>query len=275
VDKYLCLEPRSVVRRINYRTKAVIFMGMGGNVGQLAEIKLICKRYALKLILDGAHMSGTWQRERHVGFDTDAAIFSFQSVKNLPTADGGMLCWPNDYMDTWSRRLSWMGIDKSTYERSIETRYSWEYRVNELGYKYHGNSIMAAMGLVGLRHLEEDNARRRAIAVQYDDAFANSPGVRPIPSAPTGISSRHLYQILVGNRDKFVALMQEAGINVGVHYISNWVYPLYHKYRYDCSRADYASEHVVSLPMHLHLTQADIDRIIEAVKLNGELSDDK
>ena len=59
VDDYLCLDPVSVESRINDKTRAVIFVGYGGRVGQLDKIVEICKKYNLKLILDAAHMSGT------------------------------------------------------------------------------------------------------------------------------------------------------------------------------------------------------------------------
>ena len=59
VDEYLCMDPEDVEKKITKRTKAVIFVGYGGRVGQLDKIITICKKYNLKLILDAAHMSGT------------------------------------------------------------------------------------------------------------------------------------------------------------------------------------------------------------------------
>ena len=94
VDEYLCLDPKSVESRITKKTRAVIFVGIGGNVGQLSKIIEICKKYKLKLILDAAHMSGTKVKinneVKHVGHGVDVSVFSFQAVKNLPTADSGI-----------------------------------------------------------------------------------------------------------------------------------------------------------------------------------------
>jgi dTDP-4-amino-4,6-dideoxygalactose transaminase len=42
VDDYLCLDPKSVERLITKKTKAVIFVGIGGNTGQLNEIIDLC-----------------------------------------------------------------------------------------------------------------------------------------------------------------------------------------------------------------------------------------
>ena len=125
VDEYLCLDPISVEKNITKKTKAILFVGIGGNVGQLNKIIDICKEYKLKLILDAAHMSGTFIKrtidgfassESHVCNEADVCIFSFQAVKNLPTADSGMICFKNSDYDSMARKLSWLGIDKDTFQ---------------------------------------------------------------------------------------------------------------------------------------------------------------
>ena len=80
------------------KTKCVMFVGIGGNPGNLNQISKICKEHNIKLILDAAHMSGTYVKDpsikfRHVGKEADISVFSFQAVKNLPTADSGMICF--------------------------------------------------------------------------------------------------------------------------------------------------------------------------------------
>ena len=77
------------------------------------------------------------------------SVYSFQAVKNLPTADSGMICFHNKKYDEICRKLTWLGINKDTYARNSGTKgsYKWKYDVEYLGYKDHGNSIMAAIGL--------------------------------------------------------------------------------------------------------------------------------
>lgn len=53
------LDPEDVKRKINNKTRAIIFVGYGGRVGQLDKIIELCKEHNLKLILDAAHMAGT------------------------------------------------------------------------------------------------------------------------------------------------------------------------------------------------------------------------
>src|SRR5690606_17352251 len=131
---------------------------------------------------------------------------------NLPTADSGMLCFRDGELDLEARKWTWLGINKDTYSRTIEGgRYTWLYDVEHVGYKYHGNSIMAAMALVGLRYLEQDNAFRRELSARYDDHLAGAPGIAAVPMAKGCTPSRHLYQVRVANRDEVVLELQEHG----------------------------------------------------------------
>lgn len=99
IDESLNLNPKSVESKINKNTKAIIFVGIGGNADNLLEIIEIAKKYNLKIILDAAHMAGTKIDGKHIGFDTDVVVFSYQTVKNMPTSDSGMICFKEQELD--------------------------------------------------------------------------------------------------------------------------------------------------------------------------------
>lgn len=279
VDEYLCLNPESVKSKITKKTKAILFVGIGGNSGKYNEILEICKKYKLKLILDAAHMSGTYIKSntdgtiRHAGSDADVTVFSFQAVKNLPTADSGMICFKNEDYDILARKLSWLGIDKDTYQRSNEKGfYKWEYDLIDVGYKYHGNSIMASMAIVGLKYLDEDNNYRRMICEKYEKELSKN-NIKTIKVHKDCVkSSRHLFQIVVENRDKFMEHLNSSGIYPGVHYKDNTNYSIYEYGKTDCPISNEITKKLISLPLHLNLTDDDIDYVIEQViKVNNEL----
>lgn len=266
VDEYLCLDPASVEARITPRTRAVMFVGMGGNTGQFETIRDLCTARGLRLILDAAHMTGTRLHGRHAGHDADVSVFSFQAVKNLPTADSGMICWGDAAMDAMARRWSWMGISKDTYARTSSAgTYKWYYNVDDVGFKYHGNSIMAAMALVALPHVDEDNIFRRQVCAGYDELLAIEPRIERVPIAPGCEPSRHLYQVLVDNRDEVMAALNRAGIYPGVHYRDNTAYRMYRAASGACPRAARASDRLMSLPLHLRLSRADVERVASAL----------
>lgn len=267
VDEYLCMDPESLLERITPRTRAVMFVGIGGNVGRYREVVEICRERGIRLILDAAHMAGTRLAGVHVGLDADATVFSFQAVKNLPTADSGMVCFRDGDDDRTARRLSWLGISKDTYERSHgEGAYKWMYDVDELGYKYNGNSVMAALALVALRYLDEDNAERRRLCALYDAELDGVEGLEIVRMAPDSTPSRHLYQIRVPERDAVMSGLNERGIYPGVHYRDNSEYGLYQPFRGDTPRAAAASASLISLPLHLRLADDDIRRVAAAIR---------
>lgn len=262
VDDSLCMDPADVERKITPKTRAVMFVGIGGNVGQYDEVAALCRKHGLKLILDAAHMSGTRVGGRHVGHDADVTVFSFQAVKNLPTADSGMICFADKEDDERARKLSWLGINKDTYARTTaQGAYKWMYDVEEVGFKYHGNSIMAGIGLVQLRYLDRDNAYRRQLAKWYSEALAPHSHVHVVEHSVRCESSRHLFQVRLKNRDEVMMALNDHEIFPGVHYRDNTQYRMYAHGQGTCPNAHQASTEILSLPMHLGVTAHDVTMI--------------
>ena len=268
VDDSLCLNPIDVQKKITDKTRAVMFVGIGGNIGQYHEVKKICEENNLILILDAAHMAGTRVDGLHVGYDADCTVFSFQAVKNLATADSGMICFKEAEFDQYARKLSWLGIDKDTFARTAsQGAYKWKYEVEDLGYKYHGNSIMAAIALVSLKYLDRDNSYRRQLAQWYDEQLRNLDDIKIISHSDRCESSRHLFQIRVQNRDSVLAKLNELEIYPGVHYRDNTEYKLYQKYENNCINARKLSSEIISLPMHMGVTHSDVVSICRQIKM--------
>lgn len=266
VDEYLCLDPKSVEERITAKTKALVFVGIGGNSGRYAEIVKLCQKCGIKLILDAAHMAGTRINGEHVGHDADVVVYSFQAVKNLPTADSGMICYKEREDDERVRKMTWLGINKDTYARTAaQGAYKWMYDVEEVGYKYHGNSIMAGIGLVSLKYLDQDNSYRRQLASWYRANLAGKEHVDIVPVAPGCESSTHLLQLRVQNRDSLMLALNESQVYPGVHYRDNTEYRMYAYAQGTCPSAAKASQEIISLPMHLGLTKADVDQVCELI----------
>ena len=267
VDEYLCLDPVDVEKKISPKTKAIIFVGYGGRVGQLAKIIEIAKKHNLKIILDAAHMSGTrvdgitpgtWE-------GIDAAVYSYQAVKNLPTGDSGMICWNDEEGDRLSRQIAWLGINKDTYARSNKGTYAWKYDVDYVGYKYNGNAIMAAIALVQLKYLDEDNKRRREIVNMYNEGFKNNSKIKIIPANYSSECSYHLFELCVPDREKLLDLLSKEGINCGVHYRDNTEYSMYKYANGTCPNAHKISQNLITMPLHMWLTNDEVKYIIEKV----------
>jgi dTDP-4-amino-4,6-dideoxygalactose transaminase len=266
VDEFLCLDPDELLKKINNKTKAVMFVGFGGSTGQLERIVEICKTNNLRLIIDAAHMAGTRLNNFDVSHFGDVTCYSFQAVKNLPTADSGAIVFRDQKLAQEARKLSWLGINKDTFQRKNKGNYSWNYDVESVGYKYNGNSVIAAMGLVGLRYLDEDNNFRRSTFERYSALLESvSDHVQLIQSPKNCLNSQHLIQIVCSKRDELLEYLNLNEVYPGVHYRDNTEYSMYQYGNDKKSRASQMSDRIISLPNHLFLTDEDIRYICDLV----------
>jgi len=267
IDDTMCMTPESVLARLTKDTIAVMYVGMGGNIGHYYEIVEICKKYKLKLILDAAHMVGTRYNGKMPGKEADVVIYSFQTVKNLPTADAGMVCFKRKDLDSIVRKKAWLGINKDTYSRLNGGNYKWKYDVEYVGEKGCGNSIMAAIALTQLKYVDRDNEYRRQLCKWYKEGLeCCHDKVNFVKIEPECESACHLFQICVDNRDELIQTLNEKNIFPGVHYISNTNYSMYKYAQGTCPYADYVSEHTLSLPLHMNLTYDDVQHVCNVIK---------
>ena len=262
VDNTLCLDPDSVLQRITEKTRAVIFVGLGGNIGRYYQIVEICKKYGLKLILDAAHMAGTRVNGIMPGQEADAVAFSFHVTKNLSTAESGMLCFQDEKLDQIVRNKSFNGISKPIGNPDPKLG---GYDVRYLADAYNGNSIMASIALAQLPHLDKENEIRRRIAAEYDKAFLHNDKISLVHIPKDCESARWLYQIIVDDRDGLMAYLKSVGIDCGVHYPVNTLYKMYQNQYGNCRKAEWYSTHLISLPLNTVLEDEDISLIIRSV----------
>lgn len=255
----------SAASKITEFTKAIMVVHLAGYPCDIDELYALARSHGLHVIEDCAHACGAEYRGKRIGSHGDLHAFSFHAVKNLPMGDGGGLVVRDDDLDMRLRRLRWLGIDKDTYRRVQGTSYNWNYDVTETGFKYHMNDIQAAIGLAQLRCLDEDNARRSEIVNFYRRGLAGVPGLRLMKQSDDRTSSNHLFCVLVEERDALAQKLKAAGIETGMHYRRNDLYPMY-KYDDSLVNAEQFCRSSLSLPLHLLLTDEQIDYTINQIK---------
>lgn len=251
--------------RITGQTRAVIPVHYGGHSCGMDDVWAMARKYRLAVIEDAAHACGAeYQGEKIGGLSSDTTCFSFHAVKNLTTADGGMVTTNQPDVADILRRLRWCGITKDTWQRTNGTipkhQYSWYYEVQELGYKCHMNDIMAAIGLVQLAKLDEMNARRREIADTYDAAFSHLSWLRTPP--PT----LHNYVIKTRHRNELNLHLHEQGISTGVHYMPIHLQPYYQQqFQPYLPVAERVWLELLTLPLYPDMADEDVHTVTSAV----------
>jgi len=267
----MSLNYESVKKAIEEKgARAVMWVHHSGNVSEdFYKLMEYANKNGIKVIEDCAHASGAFYKDgTRVGSRKDTiACMSFHSVKNLPIFDGGMLCVPDNDAHKRATRLSWLGIDKSTYSRTGSTSnevYKWSYDVPELGWKYNGNDIAASIGLVQLKYLDRDNAYRKMLYDWYIEKLRNN--TMTLVKHTNG-SSHHLAIVMARDREEVIAVLKANGIAPGVHYLPNYLFPIFKQYDHSlCDTVACWSQNIVSLPNHLCMTQKDV---IEVCRVLG------
>lgn len=265
-----CASIESIEKLLKKHTdiKALMIVHFAGYPCDMDKINQLATANGIHVIEDCAHAFGAEYKGKKIGDTENICVWSFQAVKNLPIGDGGGISTKNDRLASRLRRLIWLGIDKSTVERSSldssRQSYNWDYDVTELGYKYHMNDIAATIGLVQLKYLESDNKRRSEIANRYKNEIIIEC-IKPAYD-DSRVSSYHFYPILFPNRDEIYKKLTDADIYPGMHYKRNDKYRLFDKYeKDDLINSDKFERQELTLPIHLNLTDSDIKKIIDTV----------
>lgn len=265
----LCIDPADIKRKISARTKAIIPVHFGGHACRMEEIIDIAKRNGLHVIEDAAHGCGGRYKDKMLGSIGNMGCFSFHAVKNLSTGDGGMITTNDEKLYQRLRSLRWVGINKNTWDRSSSMGYSWQYSVDELGFKYHMNDITAVIGIAQLKVLNEHNRLRRDIALRYNEALKQFDRIACPVEKNYSFSAWHNYVVKVPMRNEMNEFLRVKGVSTGVHYEPIHRYKVFGDASVKLPVTDSVWEKLLTLPLYPAMTDAEFETIIAAIKAFG------
>lgn len=263
----LTISPEAIVSQISPRTKAVIVMHYGGYPCRLPEIMEIAAQHHLAVIEDAAHAPGAALQARSLGTWGDVGCFSFFSNKNLSSGEGGMVVTNRDDMAGRVRLLRSHGMTSMTWDRHRGHAYS--YDVVDLGYNYRLDEIHSALGLVQLKKLAVNNARRRSVTQAYREAFEHTGLGLPFTRGE-GLPAYHLFPVVLPEsmaRTGFINRMRGQGIQTSIHY------PPVHQFEYYRSRypgislpiTEQVGLREVTLPLYPGMDDLAVTQVVNAV----------
>jgi len=253
-----CLDPALVEAAITPQTRAIMPIDLYGHPAAIPELQDIAARHGLVLIEDACQAHGAAIGHHKAGALGVSASFSFYPTKNMTTAEGGMVTTDDDAVAQKVGVLRQHGATQ-------------RYRHDRLGYNFRLTDISAAIGRAQLAKLDRFNERRRRNASVLDEGLAGVKGVITPRERPGYRHVYHQYTVRIAHdRDRFQRELQEAGIGTAVHYpIPVHRQPLYEELGYgevSLPLSEAAAEQVLSLPVHPALSDADLDRIVDAVR---------
>jgi dTDP-4-amino-4,6-dideoxygalactose transaminase len=252
------IDPAAIEAAITPRTKAIIAVHLYGQMADMDAIKAIAARHGLKVLEDAAQAHGARWNGRRAGTLGDAAGFSFYPGKNLGAlGDAGAVT-------TDDRALA----DRLDMLRNYGSQRKYE---NELvGFNSRLDELQAAFLSVKLARLDEDNARRMAIAHRYNQGLAGLAGLTLPFVPPSADPVWHLYVIRTDRRDALQAHLKEQGIGTLIHYpVAPHVQKAYAELGFAQGSfpiAEAIHDQVLSLPIGPTMTDAEVDQVVAAVR---------
>jgi dTDP-3-amino-3,4,6-trideoxy-alpha-D-glucose transaminase len=237
------------------RTRAVLAVPLYGSLLGMEAIVELCRAHGLPLIEDAAQAHGARSGVARAGGHGIAGCFSFYPSKNLGClGDGGAVVTDDAAIDARLRSLRNYGS---------RARYVHE----QAGINSRLDELQAALLRVRLPRVEGENARRRAIAARYLERLAGIDGLGLPVAGPPGSHVWHLFVVRTAARDALQAWLAERGCETLVHYPQP-VYrmPPFAQYApAGESEADRIAASVLSLPMHPHLADDEVDHVADLV----------
>ena len=261
---------QSIKKLITKKTRAIIVVHYGGYACHMPDIMALAREHNLKVIEDAAHAVGSELEERKLGSWGDLGCFSFFSNKNMTTGEGGMIVTDDESISQRLHRLRSHGMTTMTWDR--HKGHAWSYDVVDLGYNYRIDEIRAALGMVQLRKLAKNNARRRQLTQLYREILQEMAPQIALPfSTHAGISAAHLMPILLprsANRVNFMEQLKAHGIQTSIHYPPIHQFSAYQDFRKrdgSLSITEDIAAREVTLPLYPKMADDDISTISQAI----------
>ncbi|MBL7645180.1 MAG: aminotransferase class I/II-fold pyridoxal phosphate-dependent enzyme [Candidatus Hydrogenedentes bacterium] len=272
----LNLDPAAVEAAITERTRAIIPVHLAGHPCDMDALRAVAARHKLPLIEDAAHALGAAYRGVPVGADAQFGCFSFYSIKNITTMEGGMLAVEDAETAAHLRALATNGLDHTAWDRYGRSAIARPLEVHEPGFKYLMGNVSAAMGVEQLKKFAAFKAARQRLARMYTEVLKDVPEIRLPAVRPDVEHAWHLFVIrlnlnqLTRNRDEIAYELRQENIGTGVHFHALHLHAYYREVLgmtpESLPVATAASQEILSLPLHPQLSDRNVHEVVSALK---------
>lgn len=230
------------------------------------------------VVADAAHSIGATYKGKMSGEVADFTSFSFHAVKNLTTAEGGMVTWRNiDGFDNEEiyKQYMLLSLHGQSKDALAKTKLgAWEYDIVAPNYKCNMTDIMASLGLAQFKRYPEILGRRKEIIEKYD-ALLSQLEVKFMKHYGENYQScGHLYLLRLNGKDEafrndVITKMAEKGVSSNVHYKPLPMHSAYKNLGFkmeDYPNAFDMYRNEITLPLHTLLTDEDIEYVVGRLK---------
>ena len=251
------IDPKRIEDAITAQTKVILAVNLYGQPCDYDSIIAIARRHGLKVAIDNAQAHGAFYHDRRVGGIADIECHSFYPSKNLGAYGEAGAITTND-----------AGLaDKIRVLRNYGSRIRYHNEVP--GYNSRIDELQAAFLRVKLRHLDEWNARRVAIAEQY---LALLPGPSPTRDQRTEVRGQETGDRRQasekngegGDTSYSSSIIQNSKSKIVLPFVPEWAKPVWHLFVIRHPQRDALQQHltdhgvqtIIHYPIPPHLSGA-------------------
>ena len=250
------MDPADAAQRLSKKTACLLPVHLYGQVGPVDRWAALARERGLTLVQDACQAHGALFRDNALTSYSDYVCYSFYPTKNLGAlGDGGAIATNRSGVH---RRLRlWRDGGRNGHHVSIAP-----------GMNSRLDEVQACYLRAALKHLKRWNRERARLAMLYDDALADCPGVTLVRRDENSV--HHLYVIRAHRRERLRRALASQGIGTGVHYpVPLHLHPAFENARQkkgSLPHAERACREIVSLPLWPGLKDSEVFRVAEAIR---------
>lgn len=277
------IDSKKIEPLITPRTKAILPVHLFGLSADMPSINSIAHKHGLWVVEDAACGFGCRLNGQHVGTFGNTGCFSFHPRKAITTGEGGMITTQDDALADKLRRLRDHGAAMTDLQRHLGSRPYLLADHPEAGYNYRMTDLQASLGSSQMDRAAQIIAERKALALKYDEAFAE---LLWLETPQTHVGLEHAYQSypclfqpepltpesiprINKARNDWMDHLQKANISTrpathAVHMLT------FYREKYSLKPLDFPNAYMandcsISLPLFHGMTYEEQDYVIETV----------
>jgi dTDP-4-amino-4,6-dideoxygalactose transaminase len=264
------MSPAEVEKLISHKTRAIVLVDYAGQPCDVDQFRQIIGKRQIKIVQDAAHSFGSLYKGKPVGSLADVTTFSFYPTKNITTGEGGAVSSLNPEVLKKARTFSRQGLVRSKEEFQLIADGVWHQEVHEFGLNYRLSDFQCALGLSQLKKLWYFKDRRTEISNIYRSLLNRNERIKLIKHNIQNDPMWHLFPIRVNAelRSPLFDYLRKSGVGVQVNYFPAHWHPALAKQfinKPNCPNSEQFYREEISLPMHVGLSDEDVNNISKLV----------
>ncbi len=283
----LNMDPIAVEAAVNSRTKAIVGVATFGSLTHMDLYAKIADANGISLVEDCCEALGATLGQQPAGSFGTAGVFGFYPNKQITTGEGGMVVTNDSGVAELCRSLRNQGrpigtpVSTTSPTTSPTGNHMGSWLKHErLGYNYRLSEINAAIGVGQMERLDSILAKRNSVAQMYQQRLADIEWLSSLRPQSSGTMSWFVYivelakKFTLDQRDAIIRSLREQNIGAADYFPCIHLQPFYaRQFGFKPGMfpaAESIAERTIALPFYNDLTETEVDRIVQALKLAGE-----